>query len=137
MKTIADGIVGVILSGAYVSDELVAEYGLLPPAFLPFGQRRLFEHQVEALSPWVDSILLTVPTSYELHRSDKNWLSANKVRVIPIPDGLSLGESVSYALIVADIQGCVYMLHGDTLLPDLHDVKTDSIAVAAQKRPYF
>jgi len=137
MKTSADSIVGVILSGAYVNDELVAEYGLLPPAFLPFSQRRLFEHQVEALSPWVNSIILTVPASYKLHHSDKNWLSAHKVRVITIPDGLSLGESVSYTLIFADIQGSVYMLHGDTLLPDLRDFKTDSVAVAAQKGSYL
>ena len=61
MKSFSEHKIGLVLSGAYVNDELVAEYGLLPPAFLPFGQRRLFEHQVRSLTPLVEVIFLTVP----------------------------------------------------------------------------
>jgi len=136
MQPKSNGSVGVILSGAFINEEMVAEYGLLPPAFLPFSQRRLFEHQVKALGPWVDSILLTVPESYTVNSADESWLSAHLVRVISVPDGLTLGESVSHTIIVAGLQGCVYILHGDTLLPDLHDFKPDSVAVAPAQGAY-
>ena len=33
----------LILSGTYVSPELVAEFGRLPPCFLPNGTRRLYD----------------------------------------------------------------------------------------------
>ena len=39
----------LISSAAYVEPELEAEFGRLPPAFLPLGNRRLFVHQRMAL----------------------------------------------------------------------------------------
>lgn len=40
----------LIMSGAYVGQELESEFGRIPPSFLPLGNRRLFQHQV-ALAP--------------------------------------------------------------------------------------
>ena len=39
----------VINSGAYVIPELQAEYGKIPPCMLPLGNKRLLEHQIEAI----------------------------------------------------------------------------------------
>ncbi len=39
----------LINSAAYVNDDLRAEFGLLPPCFLPLGNRRLYHHQIESL----------------------------------------------------------------------------------------
>ncbi len=40
----------LIMSGAYVGQELESEFGRIPPSFLPLGNRPLFQHQV-ALAP--------------------------------------------------------------------------------------
>ena len=136
MKSFSEHKIGLVLSGAYVNDELVAEYGLLPPAFLPFGQRRLFEHQVRSLTPLVEVIFLTVPQKYSVHQSDINWLNNNQVQIIRVPDDLTLGESVAYALITQEITGSLYLLHGDTLITDIEDFPMDGVAVSESKGAY-
>ena len=57
----------LILSGAYIDQELAAEFGPLPPSFLPVGMRRLFEMQLELFSKLdgeVD-VFLTLPADFE------------------------------------------------------------------------
>jgi len=39
--------VHIILSGEFVKEELQFELGELPPAFLPIGNKRLFEYQID------------------------------------------------------------------------------------------
>ena len=53
----------LVTSGAYVGAELAAEFGPLPPAFLPVGNRRLIAHQHAALAHGFDRIVLTLPTN--------------------------------------------------------------------------
>lgn len=36
----------LIMSGSYVQQELGAEFGSIPPSFLPLANKRLFKHQV-------------------------------------------------------------------------------------------
>ena len=136
MEAVAQHKIGLILSGAFVNDELVAEYGKLPPAFLPFGQRRLFEHQVSSLAPLVDSTYLTIPQGYSMHQSDINWLSHNQVHVVQVPHDLTLGESISYALITQEITGTLYLLHGDTLITEIKDFPEDCVAVSEVQGAY-
>ena len=40
-----------ITSGEYVESELFAEFGRIPPAFLPVGNKRLYTHQISQLAP--------------------------------------------------------------------------------------
>jgi hypothetical protein len=51
----------LITSASYVADELAAEFGLLPPAFLPVGHNRLYDLQVGILG---DGVHLTLPQSF-------------------------------------------------------------------------
>lgn len=106
----------IITSAAYVNSELAAEYGRLPPAFLPYGHSRLFQSQINRLAPHASPIFLTIPESFDIRESDSDWLSRAEVTLIRIPDGLSLGNSILYALVIADLSGPVGVLHGDTLV---------------------
>jgi len=46
-----NGGLWLVMSGAYVTQELVAEFGQIPPSFLPVGNRRLYEYQFERIGP--------------------------------------------------------------------------------------
>jgi hypothetical protein len=39
----------LITSAAYVNSEFQIEFGKIPPSFLPVGNKRLFEHQINLI----------------------------------------------------------------------------------------
>ena len=61
-------MIKLIASAAYVDQELAAEFGRLPPAFLPIGVSRLYEAQVPAICG--GPVFLTLPESFEPHAVD-------------------------------------------------------------------
>ncbi|MCK8786372.1 capsular biosynthesis protein [Roseomonas sp. NAR14] len=129
----------LILSSAYVGQELAAEFGPLPPCMLPVGNSRLYELQLERIAAhraarW--PVHLTLPEDYRLPGEDARRLEAAGVVVVPVPPGLPLGEAVVYAVNYIGLPDQpLRILHGDTLLRDLpagpQDPPTDLIAVAA------
>ncbi|MDP1873295.1 hypothetical protein [Phenylobacterium sp.] len=111
MKTVR-----LIMSGAPVSQELAAEFGPLPPALLPVGVRRLYELQAEALAG-AGPLHLVLPEAFPLSDYDRGKLAELGMTVLPIPEGLSLGEAVVYALnTIGAGDSAVHILHGDTLI---------------------
>ena len=64
----------LISSAAYVDPELEAEFGRLPPAFLPLGNRRLFVHQRAALGDAPTRLLLSLPDDFEPEPHDQAHL---------------------------------------------------------------
>ncbi len=107
----------LITSASYAADELVAEFGQLPPAFLPVGHRRLYEIQIGLLPA---PVYLTLPASYRVPDIDRERLNAAGVRIIEVPDGLRLGESIDFALeTIGHVDAAVRLLHGDTVIYDL------------------
>lgn len=109
--------VTLINSGAYIPQELSAEFGPLPPAFLPVGMRRLYELQVEALAPLGGELFLTLPESFEVPAWDAERLSALGVTVIRSADGLGLGAALLFALgRIGFGERPLRILHGDTLV---------------------
>jgi hypothetical protein len=106
----------LITSASYVADELAAEFGQLPAAFLPVGHNRLYDLQVAILGPGVH---LTLPESFALPAADGERLAALGVNVLRVPDGLSLGHSVLYALEVIGDTPAIRILHGDTVIYDI------------------
>lgn len=130
------GSLALIASAAYVSTEITAEYGALPPAFLPFGHGRLFESQVRALGQSADRIVLTLPDSFTIDAADSDWLAAQGVEVLPVPVGISLSESIAFALIWCGQISALTLLHGDTLIRDTPECAVDHIAVATAPRGY-
>lgn len=110
----------IIMSSALIESELQSEFGPIPPAFLPVGNKRLFEHQIDSL-PKAEAIALTIPEEYEIEPYDQNWLESAGVKLLRLPMGLALGEAVMYSLNLLALaeNEVVKILHGDTLVADL------------------
>ncbi len=112
----------LITSGAYIDQEFVSEIGLLPPSFLPVGNRCLFEHQIALASQASEKVCLSVPESYQLNAYARNYLEECGVELIPVPEGLRLGESILYCLNMTEsAEGTLRILHGDTLFANLSE----------------
>ena len=122
----------LINSGAYILQELSAEFGPLPPAFLPVGMRRLYELQVEALAPVGGEMYLTLPESFRLPAWDAERLAGLGVQVIASPDSLELGGALLFALgRMGFVDRPLRILHGDTLISGLDPSAEDAVAAAA------
>lgn len=126
----------LITSAAYVNAELAAEYGQLPPSFLPFGHKRLYAAQLDSLPHAGARVVLTLPTSFRPSAWDLSALEEAGAEVLAVPDELSLGESVLYALTLCDARGPLRILHGDTLFLDPLPEEEDSIGVATTTDAY-
>ncbi len=120
----------LITSGAYVEPELEAEFGRLPPAFLPIGNRRLFVHQHRLVRDAADRILLSLPEDFTPDPIDAQLLAELGIEIVPVPAGLSLGQSVVYAMNMTAASGPPFrILHGDTLLRGVDLDADDAISV--------
>lgn len=127
----------LITSAAYSGSELEAEFGRLPPALLPLGNRRLFVHQHAALRDSADRILLSLPEEMELDAMDRAALADRGIEVVPVPAGLSLGQSVVYVLNVSGAANDrLRILHGDTLLDGLDLGAEDAVSVGPATEGY-
>jgi hypothetical protein len=108
--------VRLIMSGAVVGQELAAEFGPLPPAFLPVGAQRLYELQLAELGAGA-TVHLVMPETFAPSEYDLDRLTALGVELLPIPEGLKLGEAVVFALnSLGQGDVAVQILHGDTLI---------------------
>jgi fructosamine-3-kinase len=132
----------LITSAAYVNPEFRAEFGLLPPAMLPLGNKRLVEHQIEVLRQAFpnDPIAVSLPATYTLSPNEQRifWLSG--ITLLPVPDGLSLWESIAHALSLLtknsdNSDTTLRVLYGDTLILDLPSA-LDCVALAQTEDDY-
>lgn len=128
--------VKLITSAAYVDSELAAEFGRLPPAFLPVGHKRLYEEQIAVLSPLEGPCYMSLPESFAVPGADEARLAQANVVLVRVPDALRLAESVLYALERIGVEkGPLHILHGDTLIYALPDAQ-DVAAVGAKPEVY-
>ncbi len=126
----------LITSAAYVGQELSAEFGEIPPAFLPVGVARLYEAQIARLGA-NRPIYMTIPETFTPQPHDQRRLDDLGVILLPVPEGLRLGESIVYAINSIDSPpGPIQILHGDTLIDDLPDDADDLIAIHAEGDDY-
>ena len=127
----------LINSGAYVEPELRAEFGPLPPAFLPVGLQRLYELQARALAPLGAELVLTLPESMALPDWDAARLKALGVTVLRSPDRLSLGQALMHTLASLGFDSRpLRMLHGDTLVSDTDLGAEDAVCVTTGSDGY-
>ena len=106
----------LIMSGAVVGQELAAEFGPLPPAFLPVGVKRLYELQLAGLAG-AGPVHLVLPETFVVPPFDRERLAELSVEIVAIPEGLRLGEAVVYALNAIGLgDRPAHILHGDTLI---------------------
>lgn len=127
----------LIMSAAYVDNELQSEFGKIPPSFLPLGNRRLYQHQIK-LAPINSSIYLSLPDSYIVSERDLHWLEKHSVNIIYMPEGLKLGESLVASLNLAESENCsqLQILFGDTLFKELPNGKLDRIGLSKANGNY-
>jgi len=128
----------IITSGAYVEPQLEAEFGKIPPSFLPLGGIRLYQHQNKLLKPFFKKILISLPADYKVPAQDLAELNKIGMHVIYAPNSLSLGESILYVL-KAQNENCdehISILHGDTLIEDIDFTLTDAISIAPSQLDY-
>ena len=78
----------LITSGEYVETELFAEFGRIPPAFLPVGNKRLYTYQISQLAPHYSDIWLTLPVDFELDEADRRTLARQDVHIFRTPSTL-------------------------------------------------
>lgn len=126
----------VIMSGAYCSPEIVAEFGRMPPAFLPVGSRRLFERQIDLADMLDCRAALTIPADFQLASREEAIIAARGVQVIRTPISLNLAEALQLALEVIQAEGELFLLHGDTLVESADLDRLDTIATALTEEYY-
>lgn len=126
----------LIMSGSYVQSELNAEFGFIPPSFLPLGNRRLFQHQID-LAPKGCSIYLSVPEDYDINDIDLSWLSSQDISILKTPSNLDLGQALVACLNLLEVppSSSLHLLFGDTLFSKLPEGE-DILAVSGVKSNY-
>jgi len=121
----------IITSAAYPDPELEAEFGRVPPAFLPIGNRRLFVHQRAAIGDSAQRVVLSLPDGFVPDPVDLQLLAELGIEAVHVPDGLSLGQSIVYVInVTATAGGPVAILHGDTLLRGLDMDTLDTVSTS-------
>lgn len=69
--------------------------------------------------------------------TDRAWLERAGVRILQIPDGLTLSDSLRFALdLIGEIGAGLRILHGDTLILDAPLARTDVVAVGEPQDGY-
>ncbi len=126
----------LIMSGSYVQSELSAEFGYIPPSFLPLGNKRLFEHQFK-LAPSGCKVYLSVPEDYHINQVDLDWLTHNNISLLQTPRSLNVGQGLVACLnlIEESPNSPLHLLFGDTLFSQLPE-GTDILAVSEAKSNY-
>lgn len=109
----------LITSADFITSGLSAEYGKIPPCFLPIQNKRLYEHQL-ALFDSAETIVLSLPMGFVVSEYEAKKFAQKNVQIVYVPLGFSLGQSIVYVLNVVGIyQEPLKILHGDTLFKSL------------------
>jgi len=125
----------LITSGAYVGPEFTSEFGHIPPAFLPVGNRRLYEHQADWAAGFAGRRLISLPKDFEIPTIDLERIEQLGFDIIAVPAGLTLAQSVRHVLRKAAVTaGGLSILHGDTLIggvpPTAEDVISEGVTTS-------
>ena len=126
----------LITSGAYVDSELYAEFGRIPPAFLPVGNRRLFSYQARRHGARHAQVVMTVPGDFALDEADAACLEACGITLYRTETGAALGWAVHDFLSSHGVSGPIEILYGDTLIDDPPRGGSDWLAVGQTDEYY-
>ena len=127
----------LIMSGAYLNSEFTAEFGRLPPSFLPVGNKRLFQWQLNVLRHVSDRITMTLPEDFVPTAVDQAFLADHGVELVRMPAGLSLGAGIVYCLNVCRAYfEPIHLLLGDTLV-GAEGLDESDMALVAKTSEYY
>ncbi|AYC99593.1 hypothetical protein [Neorhizobium sp. NCHU2750] len=109
--------IALIASSAYVSQGLEAEFGRLPPSFLPLGSQRLFIRQIEDMSALASHVYLSLPDDFEIPPIDVERIERLGATIIRSDPMFSIGESIANCInAIGEYQQPLLILYGDTLV---------------------
>lgn len=108
----------VILSGAYCDQEFWPEIGRVPPSFLPLGNKRLFEYQLELLGHLNCDKYITLPHDYDLNDFDKDLLTKAGFMIIRTDALATISDALLQVIGVVKDRDLT-VLFGDTLVHQL------------------
>ena len=134
-------VISIIPSAAFINSELISEFGMLPPSFLPIGNLRLYKLQIEIVLKSSSKIFLSLPKDFEIPEMDKNYLNDLGIEVIFVPKRVSLGslgESIVYVLnMIGPINEPLRIIHGDSLIEELDLDDLDCFTTVAKTNQYY
>jgi hypothetical protein len=125
----------LITSAAYVGEEMQAEFGRIPPAFLPIGSAYLAQHQLRYLRDRHRKFI-SLPTDFELSEPQQRLLENEVVRVVRVNPERSLGMSVFQAILEIGPGSPLEIHHGDTLVISPPAPQVDAVSVDAVTEQY-
>lgn len=129
----------LLTSGTYVSAEIAAEFGRIPPSFLPIGNRRLYRWQLEEIRRALPDarVAMSLPQGFDMSDADRRALEAEQVELIFAPPELSLGAALNYVILAGNlIAAPLCILHGDTLLQDYPFDTPDAVSEGLTRTYY-
>lgn len=121
----------LIMSSAYISNEMRHEFGMLPPAFLPLGPNCAYERMRE-MHEISGPLFLTLPDDWAISNFDKLRLEEQRITVIKLDKSLSLPDAIGKALDVISSANPLTVIFGDTnieIAPEDRK-RTDVVAVS-------
>ncbi|MDR2239755.1 MAG: hypothetical protein LBE33_04870 [Zoogloeaceae bacterium] len=127
----------LINSGAYLTQELQAEFGPLPACFIPLANKKLIEFQVPRLRAAFpdEEIVVSLPELYPMTAHERSLLESLSISSITTPEDFNLAEALLYALNTIAPADHLRMLHGDTLFNDFPR-SLDLIDIAVSRDNY-
>ncbi|WP_343347809.1 phosphotransferase [Sphingomicrobium sp. XHP0239] len=125
----------LITSGAYVGEEMQAEFGRIPPAFLPVGPTYLVRHQLARL-PGDADVTLSLPHDFDLEAAQARFLDEAGVRVVRIDPRKSLGMSVFQSVLEMGMGPGIEIVHGDTLVDAPATCTHDGVSIERVSEQY-
>jgi len=126
----------IIASARYIDGEMASELGMLPPCFLPVGNRRLYEYQVEIAKKISSEIIITLPTGFSIPEYDDLWFKENHIDIKFTDTNLELGSSILQVLHSIDLnEKPLGVLFGDSLF-DALSIKMDTFFIGNQDEFY-
>ena len=128
--------VRLLTSGAYVDAELEAEFGRVPPAFLPVGGSLLIHHQLRRLGDTAERTILSLPSDFVVDVVEAARLASAGVEIAVVDARLSLGRSVAKLIAMLDGNMPIEIIHGDTLIDCLPAQHLDAMSVGEASDGY-
>lgn len=119
----------LITSGALIAEEMQAEFGPIPPAFLPIGSSYLLQHQMSYLRER-NSVWLSLPSDFTVQPENEKVIRDTKIQTLKVDRKKSLGFSIFQSLIEIGLDKPMEILHGDTLIQGPPKPNHDSVSVA-------
>ncbi|WP_439533846.1 phosphotransferase [Polymorphobacter sp.] len=129
-------MIRLLTSGAYVGAELQAEFGRVPPAFLPVGGSLLIHHQLQRLGATASRTILSLPDDFVVDPIETGRLAAAGVEIVAMDPRLSLGRSVAKLIAAISEDSPIEIIHGDTLIDCLPAAVEDAMSIGEASDGY-